>query len=120
MSGVPDKNAYLCAMQATVDATDFEILSDFGEKLDHLLKSVYLAMEIRRDHLAALDCCPDSAPDTKQQLGQLLSDVEERIHQLTDMAHALARKSFRLPFHHEQVINAAYEEFAWEKVAQQG
>jgi hypothetical protein len=120
MTGIPDKGTYLRMTQAAIDATDFEALHDFGEKLDHLLRSVYLAMETRRDHLDALDYCTDTAEERTRQLRQLVSDIEQRIRQLTGTAHALAHETFRLPFHHEQVINAAYEEFAWENVAQQG
>ncbi|MDX1344622.1 MAG: hypothetical protein R3179_01900 [Sedimenticolaceae bacterium] len=120
MSGIPDKGTYLHLMQAAIDATDFESLNNFGEKLDHLLRSVYLAMEMRRDHLAALDACPDTATRRNQQLRQRIRDIERRIRHLTGTAHALALETFRLPFHHEQVINAAYEEFAWENVIQEG
>ena len=120
MTGIPDRGTYLGVMQAAIDATDFETLSDFGQKLDHLLRSVYLAMETRRDHLAALEDCLDTASDKNRQLRQLVSDIEQRICQLTGTSHALALETFRLPFHHEQVINAAYEEFAWEKMSQEG
>ena len=120
MTEIPEKCTYLRMMQAALDATDFEALHDFGEKLDHLLRSVYLAMETRRDHLDALDCCIDTAEERTRQLRQLVSDFEQRIRQLTGTAHTLALETFRLPFHHEQVINAAYKEFAWENVAQQG
>ncbi len=116
MSGIPDKGTYLHLMQAAIDATDFESLNNFGEKLDHLLRSVYLAMETRRDHLAALDACPDTAT-RKNPLRQKVRDIERRIRRLTGTAHALALETFRLPFHHEQVIKAAYDEFAWEEVA---
>lgn len=119
MSEIPDKGTYLHLMQTAIDATDFESLNSFGEKLDHLLRSVYLAMETRRNHLAALDACPDTATRKNQQLQQMVSDIERRIRQLTGTAHALALETFRLPFHHEQVINAAYDEFAWEEVAKQ-
>ena len=119
MSGIPDKVTYLQLMQTAIDATDFESLNNFGEKLDHLLRSVYLAMETRRDHLAALDACHDTATRKIHQLRQRISDIERRIRHLTETAHTLALETFRLPFHHEQVINAAYEEFAWEEVAKQ-
>lgn len=119
MTGIPDKGAYLRSMQAMIERTDFDSLNNFGEKLDHLLRSVYLAMETRRDHLATLDCCPETETDRYHRLQQLISDIEQRIRQLTETAHALALETFRLPFHHEQVINAAYEEFAWENIAQE-
>lgn len=117
MSMKQDKTTYLHMMRAAVETTHFETLVRFDEKLDHLLKSVYLAMETRREHLDALACCPGHAHKRKEQLMQLVSKVDERIQQLTARTHALALEAFRLPFHNDQVLNAACEEFAWEKIA---
>lgn len=109
-----NKTAYLEALQAEVDASVFASLPNFSDQLDYLLKRVYLAFEKHRSREETLDCCPDTLAERKRELKREVDEFEHRLHELTREAHEYAYNNFRIPFHHDQVIQAACKDFGWE------
>ena len=100
-----EKRDYLDTLQAELDAIDFDTLTNFTEKFDYLLKSVYLLIE---QHHAQQNG-DDSAPEEKDG-----RNPEQELKQLTRRVHDFSLNHFRLPFYHDQVIQAAIAEFGWE------
>lgn len=105
------KREYLEKLQSEIQAVEFETLPTYSDKFDHLLKSVYLLFEQHRETADAHASCPQSAQQRKQELERIHRELDEQLASLTQRIHDFSLQHFRIPFYHDQVIQAACAEF---------